>query len=152
MLRRAFAAPTATLGGRTALKLLPTVAPTLLRSAKVPLPLRTGAAVVTPQRHYATSSPGGGGSSGSAGSRQPLDSDKSDVFSSQHFDLQDVDADRLTHFFWDRNEDGGSPYMMDDTMVSELDEVLLMSEDNFENAWFVDPRDRRLLFNEYLYV
>lgn len=157
MLRRAltsFVAPSTATAARAAARLTSTSTtathgPLFRRSLTAAAALSATRGVSL--RTASFSAPGGGGAGDASSS--PLDSNsKSDAFATQHFDLQDVDADRLTHFFWDRGEEaGGSPYLADDFMAGEMDEVMLMGEDNFENAWFVDPRDRRLLFNEYLY-
>lgn len=83
--------------------------------------------------------------------RQPRQSahDSNDgQLSSTYFDIQDVDADRLTHFYWDRGEDSGSPY--DDMLLSHF---LSGESDEWtgEGLGFVDGRDHELLEQEYLH-
>lgn len=66
--------------------------------------------------------------------------------SSQYFDLQDVDADKLTSYYWDLDSAGMSPYsyeFMDEDMNG-------MSECADEPIDFVNMTDRELLKREYL--
>lgn len=75
------------------------------------------------------------------------DSNTEDV-SHTFFDVQDVDADRLTHFYWDSNDNADTPY---DTFL--LDSLL---SEGYGDEWsreslaFVDERDHQLLEDEYL--
>lgn len=76
------------------------------------------------------------------GSRNPHDSNATPR-ASRHFDVEDVDADRLTHFYWDGEE--LSPYELMHLMeaMDEGDEWV------GEVIYSVDPRDRPLLESEY---
>ncbi|CCW61759.1 unnamed protein product [Phytomonas sp. EM1] len=78
------------------------------------------------------------------GFKTSIENDPEGGFASKHFDFQDVDADRLTHFYWDRNEDG-NPYQV-------VPEFQWMGEDEFEqdNLTHVSMEDRKYLISEYL--
>ncbi|CBZ28708.1 conserved hypothetical protein [Leishmania mexicana MHOM/GT/2001/U1103] len=87
------------------------------------------------------------GRRGYAQQRNPHDSNTEDI-SNAFFDVQDVDADRLTHFYWDSNDDADTPY---DTV--SLDRPFGEGEaDEWagESLAFVDERDQLLLGEEYL--
>ncbi|KAG5472250.1 hypothetical protein LSCM1_03649 [Leishmania martiniquensis] len=78
--------------------------------------------------------------------RDQHDSNTEDI-SNTFFDVQDVDADRLTHFYWDSNEDANTPY--DPLLDSFLGEGEA-DEWAGESLAFVDERDQSLLDEEYL--
>ncbi|GET90614.1 hypothetical protein, conserved [Leishmania tarentolae] len=87
------------------------------------------------------------GRRGYAPQRNPHDSNTEDI-SNTFFDVQDVDADRLTHFYWDSNDDADTPYG-----IASLDNLLGEGEaDEWagESLAFVDERDQLLLDEEYL--
>ncbi|KPI89782.1 hypothetical protein ABL78_1162 [Leptomonas seymouri] len=77
----------------------------------------------------------------------PHDSNTEDI-SNHFFDVQDVNADRLTHFYWDSNDEADTPYdpLLSDSLLGEgeMDEWLR------ESLMFVDERDLQLLEKEYL--
>ncbi|CCW67942.1 unnamed protein product [Phytomonas sp. Hart1] len=78
------------------------------------------------------------------GSKIPMEKNLEGEFASKHFDFQDVDADRLTHFYWDRSEDG-NPYQ-------SAPDFQWMGEDEFEqdNLAHISLEDRKYLTSEYL--
>ena len=75
------------------------------------------------------------------------DSNTEDV-SNTFFDVQDVDADRLTHFYWDSNDDADTPY--DAGLLDSWQGEGEMDEWSGESLRFVDKRDHPLLDEEYL--
>jgi hypothetical protein len=77
----------------------------------------------------------------------PHDSNTEDT-SNTFFDVQDVDADRLTHFYWDSNDDADSPY--DAALLDSLLGEGEADEWSGESPSFVDERDQQLLDVEYL--
>ncbi|CAJ1010478.1 hypothetical protein Q4I28_005792 [Leishmania naiffi] len=84
---------------------------------------------------------------GYAQHRNTHDSNTEDI-SNTYFDVQDVDADRLTHFYWDSNDDADTPYS-DFTLDNFFGEG---EGDEWagESLAFVDERDQPLLDEEYL--
>lgn len=77
----------------------------------------------------------------------PHDSNTEDL-SNTFFDVQDVDADRLTHFYWDSNDNADSPY--DTALLDSLLGEGEFDEWSGESLMFVDERDQPLLEEEYL--
>ncbi|KAH9580080.1 hypothetical protein LSM04_007586 [Trypanosoma melophagium] len=75
------------------------------------------------------------------GARNDRRNSNSDELTSTYFDMQDVDADRLNHRYWDSF---GMPY--DDMLL--LDELIL--ENGVDITEQIPMRDRRLLLGEYL--
>ncbi|KAG5497798.1 hypothetical protein GH5_02588 [Leishmania sp. Ghana 2012 LV757] len=86
------------------------------------------------------------GKRGYARHRSQHDSNMEDI-SNTFFDVQDVDADRLTHFYWDSNEDADTPY---DPLLDSLLGEGEADEWAGESLAFVDERDQSLLDGEYL--
>lgn len=76
------------------------------------------------------------------------DSTTEDI-SNTFFDVQDVDADRLTHFYWDSNDNADTPYdpFLLDSLLGEGE----MDEWSGESLAYVDERDQQLLEEEYLH-
>ncbi|KPA83002.1 hypothetical protein ABB37_02735 [Leptomonas pyrrhocoris] len=77
----------------------------------------------------------------------PHDSNTEDS-SNTFFDVQDVNADRLTHFYWDSNDEADTPYdaSLWDSLLGEGE----LDEWSGESLTFVDERDHQLLEKEYL--
>ncbi|KAG5498541.1 hypothetical protein JKF63_02827 [Porcisia hertigi] len=87
------------------------------------------------------------GKRGYSQDRSTHDSNKEDI-SSTFFDVQDVDADRLTHFYWDSNDDADTPY--DALSLGSFFGESEADEWPGDSLAFVDDRDHPLLDEEYL--
>ncbi|KAK7200629.1 hypothetical protein NESM_000119100 [Novymonas esmeraldas] len=85
---------------------------------------------------------------GYARSRNPHDSHTEEL-GNTFFDVQDVDADRLTHFYWDSSDDADAPYDVS-WLVNGAGEGEAGDEWAGESLAFVDARDQPLLDDEYL--
>ncbi|ORC91058.1 uncharacterized protein TM35_000074820 [Trypanosoma theileri] len=76
------------------------------------------------------------------GTRNNRHDSNNDELTSTYFDMQDVDADRLNHHYWNSF---GLPY--EDMLL--MDECLL-DENGVDITEQIPMRDRRLLRGEYL--